>query len=395
MNTWLIDPHDALIFGDGRPNTAAAGVTNRSRLLPPPTALAGAVRGVSGKDARGRFGGGRAPRELGDFARALEQQAVHGPLVAVLGAEGQVVDYLLPGPGDALEVEVLGAANGARSVVQRRPVRWPEGALGAQPALAPIAPPADCEGKPWHDARPLWRWSSELLPWLSEARPAARNLGPAGWGAPAPEAERRTHVALDPSTGTAAMGALYGSEGRRWVLRNPDEMGFVDLCISARVAGELREQAHPLGGERRMARWRRSDADWPACPSAIRDAILRHGAARLLLATPAWLRAGALPDLAAPFGLSGARLVGAANARPEVISGWAMRAPAGPGPKPTRRLVPAGAVYFLDLRAVDAAARERWIEATWLQPVSEDPQSCLDGLGLALLGAWDGRVDDL
>lgn len=267
--------------------------------------------------------------------------------------------------------------------------------MGAQPELAPLAPSGDIEDKPWHDPRPLWRWSGELLPWLCESGPAAREVGPSGWGAPAPEAERRTHVALDPSTGTAAMGALYGSEGRRWVLRDPDEMGFVDLCISARVAGELREQVHPLGGERRMACWRRSGVGWPECPQAIRDAIKIHGAARLVLATPAWLKAGALPDPTAPFGLPGARVIGAANDRPEVISGWAMRAPGGPGPKPTRRLVPAGAVYFLDLSQVDAAARADWIDATWLQPISEDPQSRLDGLGLALLGAWDGRVEDL
>jgi len=44
MSVWIIDPIDPLVFGDGRPFTAIPGGVNRSRPLPPPTAVAGVVR---------------------------------------------------------------------------------------------------------------------------------------------------------------------------------------------------------------------------------------------------------------------------------------------------------------------------------------------------------------
>jgi CRISPR-associated protein Cmr3 len=58
-------------------------------------------------------------------------------------------------------------------------------------------------------------------------------------------------------------------------------------------------------------------------------------------------------------------------------------------PKPSRRLVPAGSVYFLKLDGSDAAI-DQFIDATWLQAISDDEQDRRDGFGLALFGAWDG-----
>ena len=58
-------------------------------------------------------------------------------------------------------------------------------------------------------------------------------------------------------------------------------------------------------------------------------------------------------------------------------------------PKPTRRLAPAGSVYFLELTGADDAIG-RFVDAVWLQAISDDEQDQRDGFGLALLGAWDG-----
>ena len=51
----------------------------------------------------------------------------------------------------------------------------------------------------------------------------------------------------------------------------------------------------------------------------------------------------------------------------------------------------AGTVMFVSL-AGDRAAIERWVDATWMQCISDEEQDRRDGFGLAVLGVWDGKV---
>jgi len=77
-------------------------------------------------------------------------------------------------------------------------------------------------------------------------------------------------------------------------------------------------------------------------------------------------------------------------ARAQAISGWDMahRNPNGRygRPKPTRHLAPAGSVYFV--RFEEDADIGAWLDATWMQPVSDTEQDRRDGFGLAAIGAW-------
>jgi len=84
------------------------------------------------------------------------------------------------------------------------------------------------------------------------------------------------------------------------------------------------------------------------------------------------------------------KIIAAALSRYQTISGWDYEKGT---PKPTRRLVPAGSVYFLNLEGV--ADIEAFVNAVWLQAISDDDQSRLDGFGLALLGAWDGVMRNM
>jgi len=75
--------------------------------------------------------------------------------------------------------------------------------------------------------------------------------------------------------------------------------------------------------------------------------------------------------------------------RSQVISGWDLQSGK---PKPTKRLAPSGSVYFLKLpEEVDDATINAWIDALWMQNISDDAQSRSDGFGLAALGCWDGK----
>ena len=85
-------------------------------------------------------------------------------------------------------------------------------------------------------------------------------------------------------------------------------------------------------------------------------------------------------------------LQGVAINRTQVVSGWDFdRTKSQHGqPKATRRLAPAGSVYFLKLTGTEQQV-EGWCDQVWLQCVSDDPQDNRDGFGLVLLGAWSGQ----
>lgn len=380
--TWLAEPIDAVIFGAGTPFTAIPGSRVVSRMLPPPSTLAGAVRTRSCSSS-GTF-------ECQDLG-ALRRQPVHGPLVAVLDAQGRVRDWALPAPADAV---VLKDAD-TWTVQRKVPLALELGDALKDESLAPVGPVVFKKAKPWHRARRLWTWS-ELEPWLCDDSDAGcyATPRPSSLGVPEPPHEERTHVAIDPETGTARDGMLYGTTGRRWSWVHRSEDGQKTpwrLAMVARTALRLFPGTAALGGKRRLVSWRAANAQdlaFPALPAwmaaHLSQAAVTVGV-RLLLATPAALNAGHLPA-SPPFGApEGSRLVAVANGRAEVISGWDLEKQR---PKPTRRLVPAGSVYFLEL-AGTSEQRLAWGQQVWASPVSErDPQ---DGFGLALLGRWSGR----
>jgi CRISPR-associated protein Cmr3 len=56
------------------------------------------------------------------------------------------------------------------------------------------------------------------------------------------------------------------------------------------------------------------------------------------------------------------------------------------GPKPVRRVAPAGSVYFF--RVEDGELTEDTIRRLWLAPLSDEPSDRKDGYGLAQPGVW-------
>jgi CRISPR-associated protein Cmr3 len=148
---------------------------------------------------------------------------------------------------------------------------------------------------------------------------------------------------------------------------------------------------HRLGGERRLVHWKKADSDMWKCPDGIREALNTTTRIRMVLATPAvfndgwkpgWLTTGLEGDL------SGVKLklVGASNGRWKAVSGWSLADTEKQkrGPKPIRRMVPAGSVYFFSCEKGAASA----LAARWLQSVSDDDQEQRDGFGLAIWGTW-------
>jgi CRISPR-associated protein Cmr3 len=421
MSLWMIEPRDPLIARDGRPATSG-----RFRTLgfPFPSTLAGAVR------TRLASGDGPFSLETEDELAALRRIEVAGPLLAELDEDGGTLDWLAPAPRD---VHIVPGADRAATLVPLRPrpmaglcdsldglgllpvgLGPPSGGLSEASAATEERREGEPPPQGWTKPAPapaFWPWS-RLEGWLTA--PAVQRFDDlrALGGLPDLLIERRTHLAIQPGGPPQRVGIdgmLFETAGLRFLYADEDapraerfaprRLALSVRCAGGTVAGRplaLKEQLAPLGGERRLARWRRSPTEWPALPAAIGDAIVATGRARLMLLTPAFFNTGALPAWnGIPWpGLENvtATVRAACVPRPQVVSGWDLAAGNRPGKalgraKPTRRLAAAGSVYFLELRG-DPTDLQRWCDQVWLATVSDDEPSRRDGFGLAVLGTW-------
>lgn len=390
MALWTIEPRDAVIFRDGRPFGAWGGARAASLPFPFPSTIAGGVRTRAFLDADGRFDPAAHGRSL-DEARAL---AVRGPFLVELDDADRIREWLFPAPLDAVAWTADQPADQPRrffDIKRLVPLALPAGVAVNQPPEAPhpVGLPAPVKGKPAGDAPSYWRWSA-LERWLTQpgdrSAVAADELGHHG-----PVPEQRTHVGLDPTTLTADEGRLFQTRGLVFTRRTTDgERRRLALAVDVAGGEGVRPGTAPLGGERRLVCWRAEEKTLPGCPAAVREAVVGTGACRLLLATPGCFEAGWRPQaetLAAGVAGLTVTLVGAAVGRAVVVSGWDFERNQA---KPTRRLAPAGSVYFLRLEGA-SEARRVWLDRIWLQPISDDAQARRDGFGCALVGAWDGR----
>jgi CRISPR-associated protein Cmr3 len=148
---------------------------------------------------------------------------------------------------------------------------------------------------------------------------------------------------------------------------------------------------HPLGGERRLA-------DWKAESEEVKgwnpETLNNTSCLRMILATPSIFSKGWLPGWIDETTLVGiipnsgvkVRLVSAVVGRWIPISGWNYAAEKR-GPKPLRRMAPAGSVYFfarIDKEPID-------FKKLWIHSVCDDLQDQNDGFGAALWGTWEFR----
>ena len=386
MKTWIIEPHDPLIFRDGRPFHATPGARARTLPFPYPSTLVGATRTRAGWTERG-FDTSRIDE--------LRQLRVRGPFLVALSPDGDLQEWLFPAPADAL---LLKTSKGDVRRVWLQPVQFPEGVYLDMPqGLHPVSANPATKEKPFKSAPRFWTWRT-LEAWLSQPRPKDDGVIPTELGLEGLPTEERMHVRIDTSTGTAKEEFLFQTVGLSFIqtLRGNNghaalgEARFYGLALETDAS--LLSGPDFLGGERRIVYWRSASEASPTCPDAIRKHIVEFGFARLMLATPAYFERGFLPEwFLKQFSDLTVTVMAAALARPVAISGWDMEKKQ---PKASRRLVPAGSVYFLKLEG-SSDARSVFVNKFWLQAISDSAQDRRDGFGLALLGAWDGHIQTL
>lgn len=354
MKSWVIEPRDAVVFRDGAPADGAM----RTLAFPWPSTTAGLVRSRSGEGRDGAFD------VSGDGLDALRALQVRGPLLAALGEDGDIAELMPPAPRDC----VWHRAADGKALERRRLALGVARMDGSttdleESGLELVGPRVELPKGKAQPGPSFWRWGA-LERWLLE--PSA---GPDvfGDGLAALPREERTHVSMDSVLETARDGQLFSTAALRFTDEKGRRFGL-SVCSDAALAPGLVK----LGGRSRLSMLRESKAGWPLFPEALRDKLAGQRRLRVILLTPACFRSGALPSLA------GAKVVAAVVDRPLAHSGWDLVAK---GPRPARRLAPAGSVYWLE---VDDAAR--WAEEHWMTCLSDERQDALDGFGLAVMG---------
>lgn len=253
---------------------------------------------------------------------------------------------------------------------------------------------------------PQWWPLSKYIAWLTEPQVLSRSDFFNKSFLQAPRPEDRTQIEMSAETGAVEEGNLFTTTGLRlghlprFTPRSDEKQfaeRFTEITLTVRVeTGERNARElnllHPLGGERRLVHWKTSDhhgAFWKS-PDDVTKALSKTNRVRMVLATPAVFKRGWKPawlneklEGTPPDSSVKLKLVGASVQRWRAVSGWSLAPPRGP--KPIKRLVPAGGVYFFEVVGAGNAAP---LVDRWLQPVSDDPQDRLDGFGLVTWGTW-------
>lgn len=194
------------------------------------------------------------------------------------------------------------------------------------------------------------------------------------------------HTAIDPATGTVLDGRLFASWGLRLATMENENQEAGRLGIGVALIGTAPGDAPfgpcRFGGERRTAVVDALETAFPPCPDWFEGCRFL----RLVLISPgdfgAWAPPWLLPDAESgetdwrtvPRTDIRIRLCSAHLPRWQPVSGWDY---VRRGPKAMRKLVPAGAVYVVELE--DPAQAQSLAGTLWGRSLAEnlaDPDGC-------------------
>ncbi len=374
--TWLIEPHDSLIVRDGRPFNATAGSRAKSLDFPFPSTLVGSVR-----TRVGLANGGDWSKFSGDLIEKIQQIHMYGALLAEIKDNG-APDFFAPAPADSFYVKLEPADEKDPKKNNLFPlVPLEKNYLSnLRHDLHLLGLTEEVKGKPNGEVK-FWHWT-KFREWLIKAR--AQKVSNETLGIGGLLFDQRTHAKIDYARKAGEEGKLFQTRGLEFTTKDRRRLALaIQVEYPAAIEKKLEAGLFPIGGERRIVRWASQSFEFPKCPDEVKQGIVKNKACRLVLLTPAYFENGFLPA----NGFSNAEIKAVAVNRSQVISGWDFDKRQ---PKPTRRLTPAGTVYFLKI----TADPEKWIDKIWFGNIGDCEQSRRDGFGLAVLGNWDGNDEN-
>lgn len=385
---------DPLIARDARPFGANQAQRMRSLDWLLPSVVAGSFRTALVK----------AHPKL-DFTGDMPQRLKQIEVAGVFPVYDQ--SLYLPAPNDAV-AQPMESESGIQTIHRAKPQEGLRGGCDLPAGLLPVMlPEGTGEFKPAE--LPTWWPTEKYLEWLVEPELQSTETWLNESFLCKAQQVFRDHVALDPERGAAAESMLFttvglsmaymprfGSEHRSKKLSLSQKFAEVTLAARVKLSNPHSDfehindlnLLHPLGGERRLAHWKRTNgAHLWECPDKVKQSLTGAKKVRMILTTPAIFEGGWRPGWlnekleGKPPGTEVTlKLVGMTNGRWKAVSGWSLAPPRGP--KPTRRMVPAGSAYFFDV----VAGEPSQLADVWLESVSDDPQERRDGFGLVVWG---------
>jgi CRISPR-associated protein Cmr3 len=371
----MIQPHDVLLFRDGKPFSAGTDIRARSLFPPTPFTLQGAIR------ARILFSSGTSPADyvqgttpaaqqlrnlIGSPQGSYGQLRLWGPFLA-RQENGQWVRYF-PLPADVVCVG------------------------GGYTLLQPLKYPPWQSNLPVHLQTPWLRTTKHLEEargWISkQALERYREGQPPQTVLPEDcfvEREPRFGIAMERARRTVRESYLYLAE----FLRLKEDVAFwvdVEGISETNLGGKT--GFLQLGGEARAAYY---EVQEPVLGSLLTPPNSLPHRFKVALLTPAWFSGGWQPQ-SGNWGQffndpkDSVRLVSAIIPRYQAIGGAYVDDGRRKGAfqKPMRRFVPAGSVYFFEHEGTASWARKPFTETL---PGEGDYGQI--GFGTCLIGEWN------
>lgn len=382
----LITPRDPIILRDGRP-FGQSGVPQSGTLAWP---RPGTVAGM----ARSYIGTLRSPDyfqiDTAAHIEEIKRVSVAWFLPAVFSQGSHALCF--PAPADGVvfpEKEGQIQPDHRLEVKPLTPVSTASGEGADLPWPEWLYPWVEDRRKPVNNPPSFWHWS-QMKSWLIDGT-IGRMIQPEELGIGLPETEERTHVTIDPGTGSAAESHLFTTMGLRF---------RTDIRLAARIGMEPADNLPEtdmavLGGDRRpvFLTWKDRLIDWPEAPPEIGKAV----GFRLILTSPGLFSQGWLPGwlkesldtnrfIEIPGTTVKLRLRSACIPRWQPCHGWDMGIGKSGAPKPLRKMVPAGAVYFTEVEP--RADKTVAVQTLWNRSLCESEQDIRDGFGRILVGNW-------
>src|SRR5262245_46630927 len=213
MKNRNIEPRDHMIARDGRPFSATPGARAATLPFPFPSTIIGVIRTRAGRDAKGVFDRSKIS--------TVKEIGLRGPLLAQLNSQGEIEDWFVPFPADAL---LLKAQTEDEAEIKRLTMLKVDPKLTNLPHdLQLVGMPVLDPGKPHPKAPRFWRWD-QFKQWLLDPKDQPIKLSDLGIeGLPQ---QSRTHVKIERRNGdlplppgvlsasqTAEDGALFQTRG--------------------------------------------------------------------------------------------------------------------------------------------------------------------------------------
>lgn len=360
-----IDPLAPVIVRSGRPFDSQSGPD--PARFPPPSTLAGCLR-----TAWARHHGIA-------FSPDLLKHEVRGPL---LWRDDEI---LVPKPADAL---YFGHGEAARAVRAAPRALDAHSGCDMPDGLLPVSLSQEVKGKP--GTGPSWWRLADLSIFRRDSMPSLPTLSKHGWSPP--PGDLRTHVGIDNRSSAAKQGILFQTVG----LDLGASLDSPGLQLLALFAEPLPSTLAHFGGERRLAQVRpQPEASWPQSPETLASEIQEAQGLVLTLLSPGLFAAGYRPawldERLTDDSLCGTppdcpglklRLRAASCERWQPQSGWDL---AKRQPRATRKMIPAGAVYWFEILE---CANSADLGRLWLSSIADQPQDRLDGYALSHPAPW-------